>query len=298
MSRSNPTESKSSHPASIWIEYKEGQFQYYDKEKSNEDGSTGGNVIIGKTISFLFIDQMFSLNGFHSASHSFIASNEVRDTRTDVMKAWTLKDNLQLFQGTWDDIKNAAKAHNIRFGVNLYALAKVNGHYIPCAIKIHGGAYGAWNDFLASLGGVSPERLAELKKNDKRAPYSAVEKGIQAVEKGAVSVVGSEEKKNGAVKFMVPVFKFHEKVSEEANAAAIAFDKELQEFLNSLPVEAVQAATPSPAPQAQAPTQAPAPKQTPQQQAPPMPTEEDLTAMYGEDPVAGGIDLGDDSLPF
>ena len=275
----------------MWVEYKDGgTYTYYDGELVNDDGTIGGNVILGEKIAFLYVAHTFSLVGFNKPKNSFMYSNEVSST-AHPFTLTMMKDKTVIVEGLWKEKKETFQGAGCKFGINLYALIKIGDKYQRCCIKTHGGPYGAWSDFIAILGGATQSQIDAAKNSDKKLPFTFTERGYIKVEQGAVAVTGHQEKKNGNVTFTVPMFKFIDKVSEEANSEAIAFDVELQEYLKariSSPAPA-EASDPEPTPCAATPqTAAPAQGQTPVPNPPagnnpPPPTEEDMAAMYGED---------------
>jgi hypothetical protein len=232
MSRSNPT-TVSSSPIPMWVEYKDGgTYAYYNSELVNEDGSIGGNVVLGEKISFLYVAHTFSLVGFNNDKNSYMYSNEVFNT-SQPFTLIAMKDKSVVVDGLWKEKKSAFQGAGCKFGINLYALLKMGDKYQRCCIKTHGGNYGAWSEFITLLGGATQEQIDNADKNNKRLPFSYTEKGYGKVEAGAVTVTGHVEKKFGKVVFTVPVFKFIDKVSEEANNEAVAFDLDVQEYLKS-----------------------------------------------------------------
>lgn len=294
----------------MWIEYKDGgTYTHYDKELVNEDGSIGGNVSLGDKIAFLYVAHTFSLVGYNNAKRCYMYSNEVFNTTSQPFSLITMKDKAVVAEGLWKENKAAFQGAGCKFGINLYALLKVGNEYKRCCIKTHGGAYGGWSEFITILGGATKEMIAKAKKDDKKLPFSFTEKGYNKVEKGAVAVTGHIEDKFGNVTFTVPVFKFIDKVSEEANAEAIAFDVELQEYLKTkIAKPATEAESAQAAPQQLAVTgesyEASMQAQAPKVEAP---TAADMEQMYGEREPRNtgamqpntGFDMSqDDDLPF
>jgi hypothetical protein len=270
MSRSNPTES-TTHISSRWVEYKGdvGEFSYYDKEVTNEDGTKGANVSLGQKFAFLWLDETFTVTGYIEGGGG-VVSNEIKRIREDVLTVRQFKSG-NTFSGRWDKTTPEGeafiakvKAIGGKFTANLYIAYKDADNELKIGVlQLKGAAYSKWSEF-----------------------FKANKDGVRT---GAVSVSEHLDGKKGAVKFKTPVFKVV-KTSEESDKAAIELDKQLQEFLKTRLAPAPMAPTAQTQPAA-APSQEQPPMPT-MQQAPPLPSEEDdLTAMYGEDPF-------DDGVPF
>ena len=267
MSRSNPTES-TAHISTRWLEYKGdvGEFSYYDKEATKEDGTKGANVNLGQKLTFLWLDETFTITGYIEGGGG-VVSNEIKRIREDVLTVRQLKSG-NSFSGHWDKTTPEGeafiakvKAIGGKFTANLYIAYKSGDELKIGVLQLKGAAYSKWGEFFKA--------------------------NKDAVRTGAVSVVEHLDGKKGAVKFKTPIFKIV-KTSEESDKAAIELDRQLQEFLK---VRLTHVPTAPVAAQEAAPQQAAPASNPPQGQQAPPPTEEDFNAMYGEDD-----DL--DSLPF
>lgn len=271
MSRSNPTEG-TAHISTRWFEYKGdiGEFSYYDKEATNEDGTKGANVNIGQKFSFLWLDETFTITGYIEGGGG-VVSNEIKRIREDVLTVRQFKSG-NTFSGNWDKTTPAGeafiakvKAIGGKFTANLYIAYKdANSELKIGVLQLKGAAYSKWSEFFKA--------------------------NKDAVRTGAVSVSEHLDGKKGAVKYKTPVFKVV-KTSEESDKAAIELDRQLQEFLKvrltHVPTAPVTDQDASPA--AAAPSTAIPQGQPPMGNTPPPPTEEDFHAMYGED---------EDEIPF
>jgi hypothetical protein len=84
MPRVNPN-TQDSHPCTRWHEWDgaEGSVRYYDKNKKE-------NVAVGSDFTFILLDQLAVIKGWHDPSESGITSNEVRSTNSEsfVVKAF------------------------------------------------------------------------------------------------------------------------------------------------------------------------------------------------------------------
>lgn len=197
MSRSNPSVN-APNPAICWFEWngEHGVVRYYDKEAKK-------NVEVPLPFTFLLLDELASVRGWHDASQSGIYSNEVRDTTKDVLLVKTFKGGT-LAEGYYKAIKDRVNAQGGQFVANCYVAVKVESVLLICSLRFKGAALGAWMDF---------------RKANRSALYNQ-----------AVTITGFTEGKKGRIVFRVPTFEA-KTVSKETNAQAITLDKALQEFL-------------------------------------------------------------------
>jgi hypothetical protein len=200
MSRSNPGEN-TPHPAVRWFEWngEQGNVRYYDKDAKQK-------VDCGTEFTFLLLDQLGSVGGWHEASQSGIYSNEVRDTRQDVMLVKAFKGGT-LAEGLYKAIKDKVAVAGGYFVANCYIAFKAEDDGLEIgSIKFKGAALSSWMEFTKA------NRAALLKK--------------------AVKIVNFTEGKKGRVTYRVPVFALAD-VSEATDNIAKALDAQLQEFLSS-----------------------------------------------------------------
>jgi hypothetical protein len=202
VSRSNPTENASPNPATRWFEWNGelGNLRYYDKTlKKNID-------VPAKGFTFILLDQLGSVGGFNERSQSGITSNEVKDTRSDVLLVKSFKGG-EIAHGLYKDIKDKVNAHGGKFKASCYiAFKDDNGELVLGNLGIKGGALTPWLDFT---------------KENRAVLY---DKGIQ--------ITGFTEHKKGKVDYRNPTFRLID-ISESTNAAAVELDKVLQAFLKS-----------------------------------------------------------------
>lgn len=199
MSRSNPGDNLP-NPSRRWFEWngEQGGVRYYDKDaKQNVDVAD---------FSFLLLDELGTVRGWHEASSSGIYSNEVRDTRQDVLVVKAFKGGT-LAEGLYRDIRDRVSTLGGQFNANCYVGFKNgDGDLEIGAIRFKGAALGAWMEF---------------RKANRAKLYEQ-----------AVDITGYTEGKKGRVIFRVPVFKLRP-LSTESNNIAVALDKELQAFLDA-----------------------------------------------------------------
>lgn len=200
MSRSNPHENGAANPAVRWFEWngEQGTVRYYDKDSKK-------NVDVGSEFAFVLLDQLGSVRGWHEPSQSGIYSNEVRDTRQDVMIVKSFKGG-PLAEGLYKDIKDRINVLGGQFVANCYIAFKHGEAMTIGSLRFKGAALGAWMEFCKA------NRSALYKK--------------------AIEIHGFTEGKKGRVIFRVPVLRIKD-LSDETNARAVELDQELQEFLTS-----------------------------------------------------------------
>lgn len=197
MSRSNPSVN-APNPAQRWFEWQgeQGTVRYYDKE-------TKKNHHVDLPFTFLLLDELASVRGWHDASGSGIYSNEVRDTTKDVLVVKSFKGGT-IAEGFYKSIKDRIKSEGGRFVANCYIAVKLETGLALCSIRFKGSALGAWMEFRK-------QHRADLFEK-------------------AVRIVGFTEEKKGRTVFRVPTFELKD-VSPDTNAHAIQLDKTLQAYL-------------------------------------------------------------------
>lgn len=200
MSRSNPNVN-APNPSVCWFEWhgERGTVRYWDKT---------AKVNVDETLpfTFLLLDEVASVRGFHDASQSGIFSNEVRDTRTDTMLVKAHKGGT-LAEGLYRDIKDKVNTLGGSFVANCYIAVpddEPDGQWHICSLRFKGSALGAWSEF---------------RKAHRSGLYN-----------GAITITGYSEGKKGRITYRVPTFELREATQEE-NRRALALDKELQAFL-------------------------------------------------------------------
>lgn len=196
MSRSNPTQS-ARNPSTRWFEWhgSKGQINYWDKEAKRR-------VDVALPFTFLMLDELATVRGFHEASNSGIFANEVRDTRQETLLVRAFEGG-EIASGLYAAIRDRVKAHGGYFQASCYIAYKDGDTLKIGNLGLNGAALQAWSEFKKHTNGL----------------YG-----------GAVSIVGYEDKTKGATKYRVPKFALKD-VSEETNATAVALDTELQTFL-------------------------------------------------------------------
>jgi hypothetical protein len=200
MSLSNPHENGTPNPSTRWFEWngEHGAVNYYDKESKK-------NVSVGIPFTFILLDELASVRGWHDPSSSGIYSNEVKDTRQDVLVVKAFKAGT-LVEGIYRDIKDRVNTLGGSFTANCYlAFKNESGQLVIGTLRFKGAALGAW---------------MEHRKQCRRDFYSK-----------AIKITGFTEGKKGRIVYRVPTFAMID-IGAETMADAVELDKQLQEFLS------------------------------------------------------------------
>lgn len=197
MSRSKPTDN-SPNPSTRWFEWAggSGEIKYYDKEAKE-------TVTVGDKFTFILLDQLATVKGWHKATDKGIFSNEVRDTRSDILTVKTF-GALTIAEGVYKTIKDTVNGAGGHFTTNLYIAYKDGAELKIGSLQFKGAALSAWMDFSKAF-------RSEIYKQ-------------------AINITGSTEGKKGSVKFKTPNFDLQD-ISEETNKKATELDQQLQSFL-------------------------------------------------------------------
>lgn len=199
MSRSKPTDN-SPNPSTRWFEWAggSGEIKYYDKELKE-------TVTVDDKFTFILLDQLATIKGWHDPSEAGIFSNEVRDTRSEILLVKTFKGKT-LVEGIYSQIKDQIKANGGHFTANLYIAYKEGTELKMGSLQFKGAALGTWMEFTKAF------------RNE--------------IWKQAITINGSTEGKKGSVKFKTPNFDL-KPISEETNQKSMELDRQLQTFLES-----------------------------------------------------------------
>jgi hypothetical protein len=198
VSRSNPHES-APNPAVRWFEWsgEHGRIRYYDKTAQM-------SIDVPLPFTFLLLDELASVRGWHDASESGIYSNEVRDTTKQVLVVKTFKGET-LAEGYYKAIKDKVNGQGGRYVANCYIAAKVDDVLSVCSLRFKGAALGAWMEFRKAHRG----KLFD----------------------SAVRIHGFTEGKKGRITFRMPSCELYG-VTPETQVDALALDKTLQAWLD------------------------------------------------------------------
>jgi hypothetical protein len=209
MSRSNPTNG-TRNPSTRWFEWAGGAdggfVRWYNKD-------TEQNVKIDGPFTFLLLDELSTVKGWHEGSESSIYANEVRDTRQEALVVKAFKGG-ELASGIYATIRDRIGAVGGHYHASLYVAYKEGEELKLGNLGLKGAAARTWMDF----------KKATPTKKDPNG------KSVKAYFVDAVTITGSDQQKKGATLFRVPKFALKE-VSAATNAQASALDVELQAFL-------------------------------------------------------------------
>ncbi len=212
MSRSNPT-SNISNPSTRWFEWKGdiGSVIYYDKNKPNpQDGKPGCNVRVPDGFTFLLLDELKTVKGWHERSKSGIMANEVRNTTLERMAVKAFKGGI-LAEGFYADIKEKVAYQGGWYSASCYiAYRNEIGALCIGNIQFAGSSLSVWMEFCKN-------HRSELDKKGIRI------KGKTHHEKGT----GSKK-----IEWDNPIFTLCD-TSETTNAEAIELDRQLQKYLEA-----------------------------------------------------------------
>jgi hypothetical protein len=200
MRRSNPNEGRDPNPSTRWFEWngENGVVRYYDKDAKT-------NVDVPLPFSFLLLDQLGTVRGWHEPSQSGIYANEVKDTRQERLLVKSFKGGI-IAEGVYKDIKLEVNASGGQFNANCYVAFKNGGGELSIgALRFKGAALSAWMEF-------SKTHRAKLYED-------------------AVVITGFTEGKKGRITYRVPTFTL-KAVSQSSQQAAVGLDAQLQAFLD------------------------------------------------------------------
>lgn len=200
MSRSRPS-ANNPNPAARWFEWagNRGAVRYYDKEAKQ-------TVDVPLPFTFLLLDELASVRGWHDASDSGISSNMVRDVRADVLVVKAAKGG-RIAEGHYRDIKDRVNAAGGNFTATLYIGFK--------------GADGALQIGVLLLKGVALRSWMEFRQAHRSQVYE-----------GAIAISGFTEGKKGSITYRAPEFR-SSGLTPETHAAAVKLDATVQAWLDS-----------------------------------------------------------------
>jgi hypothetical protein len=210
MSRSNPSEG-TKNPTTRWFEWSGGDdggfVRYYNKDTKQQ-------VKVDGAFTFLLLEELSTVKGWHEPSESSIFANEVKDTRQDVLVVKAYKGG-ELASGLYEAIKDKIHAKGGHYHASIYIAYKDGDELKLGNLGLKGAALGAWMDF---------KKKAATKKHSNG-------KTVKAYYVDAVTVAGYEEAKKGATVYRVPKFALKE-ISKATNDQALSVDAELSAYLS------------------------------------------------------------------
>lgn len=210
MSRSNPTDGIK-NPSTRWFEWAGGDdggfVRWYNKDAEKQEK-------LELPFTFLLLDELATIKGWHEPSESGIFANEVRDTRQDVFVVRSFKGG-ELASGLYAQIRDRIIALGGKYHASLYLAYKEGDELRIGNLQLKGAATGAWMEFKKSCGSTK----------------DANGKSVRSYFVDAVTITGYEQAKKGGTVYRIPQFAL-KKVSADTNLQAIALDAELQGFLS------------------------------------------------------------------
>jgi hypothetical protein len=208
MSRSNPTDG-ARNPSTRWFSWNGGGDQgfvnWYDKDAKQD-------VKVEGAFTFLLLDELSTMKGWHDPSESGIYANEVRDLRQEALVVKSFKGG-ELASGLYAGIKDKVIAQGGHYHGSIY-LAYKDGDSLKIGnLGLKGAALSAWMDF---------KKNAPIRKD-------AAGKAVRAFYVDAIRITGYEDAKKGGTAYRIPKFALAT-TSAETNQQAVALDAELQAF--------------------------------------------------------------------
>jgi len=185
MSRREEFQNQNPNPAQKWLEWKSEKkcFEYYDKEASKK-------VEVKLPFKFLTLKEMHVVKGWEDNSQSGITSNEVSYIGTQPLKVRSFKGG-EIAEGLYRDIKLRVKDHGGYYVKSIYVMTEEGEIW---NVQLKGSAVQEWGEFT--------------KKSKSRLPDEWV------------VVEGADERKKGATKYHVPVFKYATSLSKDEDSKA------------------------------------------------------------------------------
>lgn len=199
MSRSNP-DTNLSNPCQRWHQWSgsEGNLFYYDKTEEK-------NIIVPEGFTFILLDVLATIKGWHDSSDSGIFSNEIRDTKQETLVVKSFKGGT-LAEGLYQSIKDKVKAFGGNYTQNCYVAFKDGDGLSLGSVQFKGASLNSWIEF-------SKAHRTEIYEQ-------------------AVKITGYTEGTKGKITFRVPEFSIVP-LSLETNNEAVAVDKGLQSYLKA-----------------------------------------------------------------
>lgn len=196
MSRKSEFQSNNPNPATKFLEWKSNDkcFSFWDRDTSK-------NIEIKLPFRFLVLKEMHTVKGWNDASESRIYSNEVKFIGKEELTVKSFKGG-EIAKGLYKEIKSKVKDAGGVYHKSLYIMTEA-GEIINLAIK--GSAAGEWGEFTQK----SRSRLFDE----------------------WITVADADDRKKGATKYSVPVFKYDSSLSKQEGDLADERYKVLQDYI-------------------------------------------------------------------
>ncbi len=188
MSRTSQGSTKTRNPAQHYITFngETGTFIYWDGTKS----------VMLETLDLVVVDIVSSISGWSDVHNARIWSPYFKSTKDTVSIKCGNKD---LMTASYNVDKEKIKAAGGKFQSNVFALADVNGEFVPVVLQLAGSSLSVWSTFVE-------------------------ENKLSRVYQSLVSVTRGDQEKKGRVVYYKPRFTL-EPLPEELKAQADEFDK-------------------------------------------------------------------------
>lgn len=189
-------------PIKLNIEFKgnTGAIKYYDRATSQD--------VVLSSVDLVLLTIKKSVSGFHSDSNSSIYSNLVSNVKEEELEVKAFKANKPIAKGLYTDIKSKVIDAGGKFTTNLIALTKINGAWEIVSFDLVKSGVAAWMDFNSELG-------------DKSKLYTS-----------KITISKGEERKKGAIKYVVPEFKLSKLDKKLSDLAEEKFEQ-VSNYFNS-----------------------------------------------------------------
>lgn len=188
------SEPKLENPATKFIDFRDGKFQYYDKE-------TEKNIPVELPIYFVVLDELSTITGYCEKHNCGIYSNEVHRIGDEILNVRTFKGGEQII-GKYKDISDAVARIGGKFTKSVYAMLVTKDGNELVHFKFRGAAFSGWLDKK-----FNPEKYG-------------------------VVITETYEASKGKTLYQVPVFKAFN-LTEKVISEATEMDKMLQSYLKA-----------------------------------------------------------------
>jgi hypothetical protein len=199
-----------SNPCERWMEFKNGEIVEYDK-------TTEKNIVHSKPFTFIVLEDLSTIKGFHTDLEIGIYSNEVRNLKEEILNVRTKKDTIAT--GYYDDIKETIKAKGGKFNKSIYIMFKDSTGKMVMGNLMIGGS--------ALAGGKLADKVTEVPGYME---FSTKFRG-DILKKSVKVLKEVTECKKGSNVYNVPNFAIQE-ITPETNQEAIEMAKTIREYLN------------------------------------------------------------------
>jgi hypothetical protein len=195
MSRTQDTKT-TSNPANKFISLSgtSGKFYYWDKNLKEK-------VELEYPITFLPLDVLSKITGYHQAEKKGIYSNEVHNLANERLVV-KLNGGGELASGFYQDIKTQIKEIGGKFTNSVYAMMKKDDDFEIVNFQFHGASLSPFIEYTQYVGNI----------------YA-----------NAIQISKSEKTQNGSITFYVPTFKTI-KTTPETSTRADELDIVLQKY--------------------------------------------------------------------